>query len=68
MKRNLRIFNNSTEVIKELADEFVNISNNNENPKINISLSGGSTPVKLFEMLSSEPYFSKINWDRLHLG
>ncbi|WP_084367362.1 6-phosphogluconolactonase [Neokomagataea thailandica] len=32
-----------------------------------VALSGGSTPKRLFELLASEPYRSRVAWDRLQI-
>lgn len=34
--------------------------------RFTIALSGGSTPKKLYQLLASGPYKSKIDWPRLH--
>lgn len=31
-----------------------------------VALSGGSSPVRLYEILSEEPYKEKIPWDKIH--
>jgi 6-phosphogluconolactonase len=34
--------------------------------RIAVCLTGGSSPKKLYELLASEPYQSRIPWDRVH--
>lgn len=36
------------------------------NDRFTIALSGGSTPRKLYQLLSSEAYKNKIDWSRIH--
>jgi 6-phosphogluconolactonase len=36
------------------------------NDRFTIALSGGSTPKKLYQLLSSEAYKNKIDWSRMH--
>jgi 6-phosphogluconolactonase len=38
-----------------------------ERGRFYVALSGGSTPKRTFELLSSEPLRSRINWDHVHL-
>lgn len=35
--------------------------------RFSISLAGGSTPKKLYQLLASEPYKSQIDWSAVHL-
>ncbi len=36
-------------------------------PVFTVALSGGSTPMKMFDLLSTAPQFSNIPWDRIHI-
>jgi len=35
--------------------------------RFTVSLAGGSTPKKLYQLLASEPYKSQVNWSAVHL-
>lgn len=65
---NFRIFNTADEVVQSLANELLELSvnNKNHNEVSHISLSGGSTPKRLFNLLAQTPYKEGINWDTLH--
>jgi len=54
-------------VVDKLASHFVSISNNNElhSSAYHVSLSGGSTPKLLFNVLSKR-YSDKVNWGNIH--
>jgi 6-phosphogluconolactonase len=52
-------------VIKSAADFFVTHCETSKEEKISVALSGGSSPKKLFELLSSESYKNKIAWNKL---
>ncbi len=45
--------------IREVADSSIK-----KNGRFTIALSGGSTPKKLFELLSAPPYTEEIDWKR----
>jgi 6-phosphogluconolactonase len=34
---------------------------------LRVSLSGGSTPKAMFQLLATQPYAARMNWNRLHL-
>src|SRR4051794_26120232 len=36
------------------------------NSRIAVCLTGGSSPKRLYELLASEPYRTRIPWDRVH--
>jgi 6-phosphogluconolactonase len=38
-----------------------------ERGRFSVSLSGGSTPRKLYQLLATEPYRDSIDWQRVHL-
>ncbi len=38
----------------------------NSAPRINVALSGGETPRRMYEFLSAEPYHSRFPWDLVH--
>jgi len=58
------IFDSAQAVIESLAEEFLNYSKQGD--AIHISLSGGSTPSRLFRYLASTEYATRIRWSNLH--
>ena len=62
MQAKLNIFPTEQEVLQHLANYFIEIANQavKENGMFNVSLSGGSSPKKLYEMLASSDYKEKI--------
>lgn len=63
----IHVFKTPDETIKELADFFVAIVNESINKKgeYSLVLAGGSSPKKLFELLATEEYKSRINWQKI---
>src|SRR5205085_2565413 len=56
----------ATSLSASLADFIV--ARLEETPgKFALNLSGGSTPKKLYELLSTEVYRRKIDWERVHV-
>jgi 6-phosphogluconolactonase len=51
------------------ADIFIKLSQKaiQERGFFSVALSGGSTPKKLYELLTQEPYCSQIDWAKVHL-
>ena len=60
----IHIFPTARQVVERLANEMVALAQLNR--PVHISLSGGSTPSRLFSLLSSEPFASSIEWKNLH--
>lgn len=63
----LHVFNTTEGVIKNLAGFFVEVVNDSISRKggCTIVLSGGSSPKKLYELLTTSSYRSKINWKKI---
>lgn len=61
MKRN--IFTDREALARFFGDQLVQLTKENE--KVNVALSGGSTPQVIFNVLAKE-YADKINWKALH--
>ena len=55
------------EVVAALADKIVASVDDilNDKKRCSIFLAGGSTPEKLYRLLSEEPYLSSLPWNRL---
>jgi 6-phosphogluconolactonase len=58
------VFDSAADLAHEAAEVILRLSLSGE-PK-HIALSGGSTPLKLFEILSVNPYDDKVLWSNLH--
>jgi 6-phosphogluconolactonase len=66
MKTN--VFKTPEEIIFSLANYFVNCANEaiNKNDKFSVALSGGNSPKKLYELLASADFKSKIDWKKVY--
>ncbi len=64
----LNIFPTQEEVITSIAAYFIESAKSAiaENGMFNVSLSGGSSPKKLYELLASSEYKEKIEWDKVY--
>jgi len=64
--KNIHTFPHSDELIKALADKICVIAGEaiELQNRFNFVLSGGSSPRRLYELLASESYRNKINWDK----
>lgn len=64
----LNIFATEAEVLTSIAGYFIEIAKQTiaENGMFNVSLSGGSSPKKLYEMLASSEYKEKVDWDKVY--
>lgn len=64
----LNIFNNSDEAIKAIAAYFIKLAQQAiiENGQFNVSLSGGSSPKKLYALLASEDLKNEIDWTKVY--
>ena len=65
----LHVFKNTDELRKTVADWMVDHINKTlqQQDRFTLVLSGGNTPKKLYELLSSESYKNKIDWSKLHI-
>lgn len=63
----INIFNSETEVLANLAEYFVTIANNAivQTGKFSVALSGGASPKKLYELLSSSSFKEKVDWQKV---
>jgi 6-phosphogluconolactonase len=64
----LHIYKTADETIKALADYFVKIVNATikEKGKCSVVLSGGNSPKKLYELLTTPDYNQQIDWDKIY--
>ena len=65
---NLNVFNNSDLAIKALADFFVKTANEaiNDHSHFFVALSGGNSPKKLHQLLTSKDYKDQIDWSKVY--
>jgi len=63
----LNIFNTENEVLAGLAEHFIKIANEaiSARGKFSVALSGGNSPKKLYELLSSS-HHDKVNWENVY--
>jgi len=64
----LHIFDTTGEVLTALADYFVKAANEAiaASGKFSVSLSGGSSPKKLYELLASPLYSRQVDWNKVY--
>lgn len=61
----VKIYDNSKEVIKALAKEIFKLTLRSQQPRFDIVLSGGNSPKELFNRLNKK-YSESISWERIH--
>ncbi len=63
----LHIFDTTDEVLTALADYFVKAASEAiaKNGQFTVSLSGGSSPKKLYELLASDTYRGQVDWSKV---
>lgn len=61
-------FENTDQLAKAVADEIVELIHVTlqKQDRFTFVLSGGSTPKKLYELLASDAYKQKVNWQAVH--
>src|SRR5258705_12409901 len=67
--RNILIFDNSEQLAEAAAERFVSDAQEaiKRHGRFSVALAGGNTPKRVYELLASEPYVSRIEWSRAHL-
>lgn len=65
----IKIYDNPSELSQALAQFFVDTCKQaiQERGKFTISLTGGSSPKELYQLLSSEPLSKNIAWDKVFI-
>lgn len=65
----LHIYKNADELVNELARWITDFINNKlqTQDRFTIALSGGESPKKLYQLLSSGFYIDKIQWNKVHI-
>ena len=61
----VKIYKNPKKVYKALAKEFYKLTLSSTQPRFDLLLSGGNSPLGLFDRIS-EKFADKINWNRIH--
>ena len=64
----LNIFNSPENVLVNLATYFVTLAEKAiaDNGKFSVALSGGSSPKKLYELLASDDFKNKVDWENVY--
>ena len=64
----LHIFQDAVAVAKAMAHDFEEAVNEalKRKERVDVAISGGSTPVPFFHRLTSEPFGSRIPWEHVH--
>lgn len=64
----LRVFENVDELLNSLAVFIIKIANEaiEEKGEFTFSLSGGSSPKRLYELLASDAYKYEVDWNKVH--
>jgi 6-phosphogluconolactonase len=61
----VKIFKNTKQVVKTLAKEIFKLTKSSVQERFNIVLSGGNSPIELFQKLSRK-YAETMDWERIH--
>jgi 6-phosphogluconolactonase len=67
-ERNVQILSDLEAISHEAASLFVNASRNSiaTRTKFAVAISGGSTPRRLYTLLSNPPYCDQVDWHKVH--
>jgi len=65
----IRVFNDYEALSLAAAELFVNLADQaiKSNGRFSVALSGGHTPHRLYEILSTNPFLEKIHWEDVHV-
>jgi len=63
----IHVFKNSAELSKAAAELFAQAAREavRENGRFTVALTGGSSPVQLYTLLTQKPYVNQIPWEKL---
>ncbi len=66
--KNLKIFQDITELSKFAAEKFISIGNKQieKNGRFTVALSGGSTPTHFYQMLLTDEFKDGIDWEQVY--
>ena len=65
----VQVFDDAERVARAAAEEFVRLSREAvaERGAFSVALSGGTTPRRVYELLASEEYGSRVEWPKVHV-
>ncbi|MCK5237292.1 MAG: 6-phosphogluconolactonase [Deltaproteobacteria bacterium] len=63
----LKVLFDRDELALEAANIFIETVNSKREAPVSIALSGGSTPLKMFSLLSSPEFKGSVDWSRVHI-
>jgi len=68
MKAKLNVLKSPDDVLVNLASLFVMLAGQAiaDTGRFSIALSGGSSPKKLYELLASDAFKNKVDWENVH--
>lgn len=66
LPRNSQLFADAEATARAAADELLALIATAPDERVAISLSGGSTPKRLYELLAGPGYVERLPWPRLH--
>src|SRR5690242_4985839 len=68
-EREVIVCQNQEEIFHRSADLFVQLAQESiaANGRFSVALSGGSTPKGMFELLASDAYRERIDWQNIHM-
>ena len=67
-ERNVQVLSDPEAVSREAATLFVNVSRNSiaSRERFAAAISGGSTPRRLYTLLSGSPCRDQVDWEKVH--
>lgn len=65
---NIKVFDDLDALYKKAADTFVELSKQSieRDNKFTVALSGGSSPKAIFQLLATEEYAQKVEWNKVY--
>jgi 6-phosphogluconolactonase len=65
----VQVFDDAEQVARAAADLFVRLSDEAiaERGTFSVALSGGTTPKRIYELLASDEYRPRVNWQNVHI-
>jgi 6-phosphogluconolactonase len=65
----VEVFKSGEDVAHAAAENFITLADAaiSDHSSFSVALAGGNTPRRLYELLASESYRSRINWSAVHL-
>jgi 6-phosphogluconolactonase len=67
-KKTIKVFKTLEEINQFAAEKFISIGKNSikKTGRFTVALPGGSTPKSLYQLLGSDQYSSKIDWEKVY--